>query len=82
MLAAFWGSVTGATPSSGSESLYLPPAGPGGFALFFQPRCLPSPNARSPTSTSPSPGVHANARSNAPAQGAPLWPDWWDTKPQ
>ena len=37
MLAAFWGSVTGATPSSGGESVYLPPAGPGGFAMFFQP---------------------------------------------
>lgn len=37
MLAAFWGSVTGATPSAGGDSVYLPPAGPGGFAMFFQP---------------------------------------------
>ena len=36
MLAAFWGSVTGATPSSGGDSVYLPPAGPGGFAMFFR----------------------------------------------
>ena len=38
MLAAFWGSVTGATPSSAGDRVYLPPAGPGGFAMFFQPR--------------------------------------------
>jgi hypothetical protein len=36
-LAAFWASVTGATPASGGDSVYLPPSGPGGFAMFFQP---------------------------------------------
>ena len=42
-LAAFWASVTGATPSTGGASVYLPPAGPGGFAMFFQPQKGPQP---------------------------------------
>ncbi|KGJ77576.1 hypothetical protein GY21_07305 [Cryobacterium roopkundense] len=36
-LAKFWASVTGAMPSPGGNSVYLPPVGPGGFAMFFQP---------------------------------------------
>ncbi|CAN5183241.1 VOC family protein [soil metagenome] len=36
-LAEFWAAVTGGTPSPGGETFYLPPAGPGGFAMFFQP---------------------------------------------
>lgn len=42
-LAAFWGSVTGATPAAGGDSVYLPPAGSGGFAMFFQPMKGPRP---------------------------------------
>ena len=36
-LAAFWAGVTGATPLPGGDSVYLPPADPDGFAMFFQP---------------------------------------------
>lgn len=36
-LARFWAAVTGGTPSSNGGSVYLPPAGPNGFAMFFQP---------------------------------------------
>ena len=36
-LADFWASVTGATPSAGGNSVYLPTVGPGGFAMLFQP---------------------------------------------
>lgn len=43
-LAGFWASVTGATPSPGGESVYLPPAMPGGFAMFFQPLTAPRPS--------------------------------------
>jgi len=42
LLAGFWAAVTGATPSPGGESVYLP-ASPGGFAMFFQPRTAPRP---------------------------------------
>lgn len=42
-LAAFWASVTGATPSPGGDSVYLPAAGPRGFAMFFQPMTGPRP---------------------------------------
>jgi hypothetical protein len=42
-LAGFWAAVTGATASPGGESVYLPPAMPGGFAMFFQPRTAPRP---------------------------------------
>lgn len=40
-LAGFWASVTGSSPSPGGESVYLPPAGPGGFGMFFQPMTGP-----------------------------------------
>lgn len=42
-LAAFWASVTGATPAPGGESVYLPAADPDGFAMFFQPLTAPRP---------------------------------------
>ncbi|WCI09234.1 hypothetical protein PJ267_05265 [Arthrobacter sp. OVS8] len=35
--------MTGALPSRGGDSVYLPRAGPGGFAKFFQPRTGPRP---------------------------------------
>jgi len=43
-LGAFWASVTGATPTRGEDNVYLPPAGPGGFAMFFQPMVAPRPD--------------------------------------
>ncbi|MFC9835068.1 VOC family protein [Rhodococcus sp. NPDC127530] len=42
-LAAFWAGVTGAAPLPGGDSVYLPPAGPNGFAMFFQPLTGPRP---------------------------------------
>ena len=42
-LAAFWASVTGATPSPGGDTFYLPAADPDGFAMFFQPMTHPRP---------------------------------------
>jgi hypothetical protein len=57
-LAAFWASVTGATPSAGGDTVYLPAAGPDGFAMFFQP-------IRSSTWTSRCRGAHADPRSSA-----------------
>ena len=36
-LATFWGAVTGATPVVGGDSVFVPAAGPGGFAMYFQP---------------------------------------------
>lgn len=36
-LASFWAAVTGGTPSGNGETVYLPPARPDGFAMFFQP---------------------------------------------
>lgn len=36
-LAGFWATVTGAVPSAGGNSVYLPAAGPTGFAMFFRP---------------------------------------------
>ncbi|MET0422893.1 MAG: VOC family protein, partial [Actinoplanes sp.] len=42
-LAAFWAAVTGATPSPGGETVYLPATGPDGFAMFFQPAGGPRP---------------------------------------
>jgi hypothetical protein len=42
-LARFWALVTGAAPSRGGDSVYLPPAGPAGFAMFFQPLTGPRP---------------------------------------
>ena len=35
-LARFWAGVTGAEPSAGSDTVYVPAPGPGGFAMFFQ----------------------------------------------
>jgi hypothetical protein len=43
-LAAFYAAVTGGTPGTGRESVYLPAAGPGGFAMFFQPLTGPRPD--------------------------------------
>lgn len=43
-LARFWASVTGGTPAPADDSVYLPSAGPGGFAMFFQPLTGPRPN--------------------------------------
>lgn len=40
-LAAFWASVTGAAPSAGDDTVYLPPAGPDGFAMFFRRTSAP-----------------------------------------
>ena len=34
-LARFWGSVTGGAPGAGDDAVYLPAAGPDGFAMFF-----------------------------------------------
>ncbi|MDY7528939.1 MULTISPECIES: VOC family protein [unclassified Cryobacterium] len=45
-LADFWASVTGATPSPGGDSVYLPPAGANGFGMFFRPCDSPHPNRR------------------------------------
>lgn len=45
-LASFWASVTGATPSSGGVTVYLPPAGPTGFAMFFRPLDGPRPEVQ------------------------------------
>ena len=42
-LAAFWASVTGALPSAHGDHAYLPPAGPGGFGMYFQPQASPRP---------------------------------------
>lgn len=42
-LAQFWASVIGSTPSRGGNAFYLPPAGPGGFAMFVQPLTGPRP---------------------------------------
>ncbi|MET0928408.1 MAG: VOC family protein [Aeromicrobium sp.] len=36
-LSQFWAAVTGATTPPAGETVYLPPAGPDGFAMFFQP---------------------------------------------
>jgi hypothetical protein len=35
-LAKFWAAVTGAEPSAGGDSVYLPPNRTGGFGMFFQ----------------------------------------------
>ena len=42
-LARFWSEVTGGTPSTSGDSVYLPPGQPDGFAMFFQPRTRPRP---------------------------------------
>lgn len=46
-LADFWASVTGARPSPGGNTVYLPAVGPGGFAMFFQPLTAPRPEHQS-----------------------------------
>ncbi|GAA3695161.1 VOC family protein [Terrabacter ginsenosidimutans] len=43
-LATFWATVTGGTPAANGDSVYLPPVGPGGFAMFFQPLAGPRPD--------------------------------------
>lgn len=43
-LAAFWGAVTGATPSANGDFAYLPAAPPDGFAMFFRPLVDPRPD--------------------------------------
>lgn len=43
-LAAFWTTVTGGTPAPSGDFVYLPPAGPGGFAMFFRPLSGPRPD--------------------------------------
>jgi hypothetical protein len=40
-IATFWAAVTGATQSVNGDSVYLPPNGPGGFGMFFQPGTVP-----------------------------------------
>lgn len=42
-LAAFWASVTAAVPVPSGDTVYLPPAGPEGFAMFFRPSNGPRP---------------------------------------
>lgn len=36
-LANFYAQVTGGTPEASGDTVYVPPASPGGFAMFFQP---------------------------------------------
>ncbi|GGB31602.1 glyoxalase [Flexivirga endophytica] len=43
-LGAFWAAVTGGTPAPSGDFVYLPPAAPGGFAMFFQPLTGPRPD--------------------------------------
>ncbi|MCX6464212.1 MAG: VOC family protein [Pseudonocardiales bacterium] len=43
-LAAFWALALGTTPSPIGTSVYLPAAGPDGFALFVQPLTGPRPD--------------------------------------
>ena len=43
-LAAFWAAVTGSTPRSNGDFVFLQPAGPGGFGMFFRPRSAPRPD--------------------------------------
>lgn len=42
-LASFWVAVTGGSQESAGDSVYLPPAQPGGLAMFFQPITGPRP---------------------------------------
>jgi hypothetical protein len=42
-LSAFWAQVTGGVPVANEGSVYLPPAGPTGFGLFFRPMTEPRP---------------------------------------
>ncbi|WP_170259213.1 hypothetical protein [Nocardioides psychrotolerans] len=43
-MAAFWAGVTGGTPATAGEVVFLPPAGPDGFAMFCQPLERPLPD--------------------------------------
>lgn len=43
-LAAFWAEVTGGTPAASGDHVYMPAAGDGGFAMFFQPLTGPRPD--------------------------------------
>lgn len=43
-LASFWAAVTGSRQQSAGSSVYLPPAQPGGLAMFFQPLTGPRPD--------------------------------------
>jgi hypothetical protein len=43
-LANFWAEVTGGTRRASGDNVYLPPAGPGGFAMFLQPLMGPRPD--------------------------------------
>lgn len=43
-LAGFWAAVTGAVTSVNGDTAYLPPIGPGGFGMFFQPAAAPRPD--------------------------------------
>lgn len=43
-LAGFWAHALGTTPSPVGASVYLPAAGPGGFAVFLQPLTGPRPD--------------------------------------
>jgi glyoxalase superfamily protein len=42
-LADFWAGVTGGAPVAAGDAVYVPAAGPGGFAMFFQPLTGASP---------------------------------------
>lgn len=50
-MAAFWAGVTGGTPAPAGEVVFLPPAGPDGFAMFCQPWRGPAPTESRSTST-------------------------------
>jgi hypothetical protein len=43
LLAAFWAAITGGIPVPIGDSVYLPPAGPEGFGMFFQPLTMARP---------------------------------------
>jgi len=63
-LARFWGSVTGADPGTGSDSIFLPAAGSDGFAMFSTKVSSTGQTTRWPTSTSLSHGDHEGQRSS------------------
>ena len=43
-LATFWAAVTGAPTPEPGDVIYLPPSGPEGFGMFFQPSGGPRPD--------------------------------------
>lgn len=71
-LADFWASVTGALPSPGGDSVYLPFAGPGGFAMFFQPMTGPRPEHQTFHLDLTVPWGHDRPRSDASSTSVPL----------